>query len=155
MSGTNGRIALASNNIRVEGVTASNVLDFVGFGSSALFEGTGATPVLSTVLSAQRKALVDTNDNAADFEAKTPTPQNTSSLAVSDVTKSKSSLVKNTSVESTLVFAKTADVKIYNVNGQLVKSASVKENSTLDISSLPKGVYIVNGDGASQKVIKK
>lgn len=53
---------------------------------------------------------------------------------------------------------KTA-VKVYNMNGQLVKSFEVKGVQTVDVSSLAKGIYIVkttsNGKTATQKVVKK
>ena len=159
MSGTNGRIALASNGDRVVNTSSTNVLDFVGWGTSTIYEGTGAAPALSTILSAQRKGLVDTNDNAADFEAKTPTPKNMASLAVGDVTKSKINLVKNTVVKDILNFGAKADVQFVNMNGQVVKSVSVENGTSLDVSSLAKGVYIikgkVNGETVSQKIVKQ
>jgi len=50
-------------------------------------------------------------------------------------------------------------VKIYNTNGQLVKSASVKEGTALDLSSLPKGIYMVagqvSGNNVAAKIIKR
>ncbi|MDY3318171.1 T9SS type A sorting domain-containing protein [Riemerella anatipestifer] len=68
-------------------------------------------------------------------------------------------LVKNTVVDTQLLFGTDADIKIYNVNGQLVKSAKVNNGEALNLSSLPKGVYIVsgevNGEKVSQKIIKK
>lgn len=80
-------------------------------------------------------------------------------LAVYDANTSKKSLVKNTSVENDLVFAAKSDVKVYNVNGQIVKSASVNENTSLNVSTWPKGIYIVSGnvdgEAVSQKIIKK
>ena len=155
MSGTNGRIALAKDNVRVVNTSSTNVLDFVGWGNSVLFEGSGAAPTLSTVLSAQRKALADTNDNAADFEAKTPTPENKSSLAVGDVSKSKISLVKNTIVKDVVTFGAKANVQVVNLNGQVVKSVSVENGTTLDVSSLAKGVYLIKGDVNGETVVQK
>lgn len=82
-----------------------------------------------------------------------------SSLAVSNINKSKKYLVKNTSVHNELVFATKSDVKVFNANGQVVKSASVNENTSLNVSELPNGMYIVSGtvDGqpVTQKVMKK
>jgi len=79
-------------------------------------------------------------------------------MAVADFSKSKFSLVKNTVVGESIAFAKTADIQIINVAGQVVKTAKVTEGSTLNVSSLAKGVYIVtgtvNGEKVSQKVIK-
>ncbi|MCD9854922.1 T9SS type A sorting domain-containing protein [Epilithonimonas sp. JDS] len=79
-------------------------------------------------------------------------------LAVADFTKANSTLVKNTSVNESIAFAKTADIQIINAAGQVVKTAKVTEGSTLNVSSLAKGMYIVtgtvNGEKVSQKVIK-
>ena len=80
-------------------------------------------------------------------------------MAVVDANASKGKLVKNTVVDSNIIFAAKADVKVINANGQVVKTASVNENSTLDVASLAKGMYIVtgtvNGQAVSQKIIKK
>jgi len=79
-------------------------------------------------------------------------------LAVADFSKVNSSLVKNTVVGESIAFAKTADIQIINAAGQVVKTAKVTEGSTLNVSSLAKGVYIVtgsvNGEKVSQKVVK-
>ncbi len=84
---------------------------------------------------------------------------NSSSLAVVDINKSKTALVKNTSVSDNLFFAKTADVKIINTAGQVVKEVKATEGSSVNVSSLAKGMYIVtgtvNGEAVSQKIIKK
>lgn len=81
-------------------------------------------------------------------------------LSIADFAKEKSVFVKNTFVNNgVLNFANGGDIKIFNQNGQVVKSAKVEVNSTLDISSLSTGVYIVvgvvNGEKVSQKIIKK
>ncbi len=70
-----------------------------------------------------------------------------------------SMLVKNTQVVDQLVFANEADVKVINMNGQVVKSATVAEGTSMNVSSLTPGMYIVtgsvNGKAVSQKIIKK
>lgn len=67
MSGTDGRIDLTSG---------TTVIDRVGYGSANLVEGY-ATPSLTNTVSATRNAsCVDTADNAADFRATDPTPEN-------------------------------------------------------------------------------
>ena len=80
-------------------------------------------------------------------------------MAVVDANASKATLVKNTVVDTNIIFAAKADVKVINANGQVVKTASVNENTTLDVASLAKGMYIVtgtvNGQAVSQKIIKK
>lgn len=82
-----------------------------------------------------------------------------STLAVVDANASKARLVKNTVVDTNIIFAAKADVQIVSMNGQVVKSASVNENTALDVTSLAKGMYIVsgtvNGQAVSQKIIKK
>ena len=80
-------------------------------------------------------------------------------LAVSDLNASKTKFVKATAVRSTLDFGMKANVQIYSANGQLIKTTSVNEGTALDVSSLPKGVYIVRGDAngtvVSEKIVKK
>ena len=83
-------------------------------------------------------------------------------LATTDVIKSKNIFLKSTIVENTLNFqAKgNAAVKVYNMNGQLVKSSNISASSSnVDVSNLAKGNYVVtaelNGEKVSQKVIKK
>ena len=89
------------------------------------------------------------------------TPIN-STLSVNDISKTKNIFLKNTMVDNTLSFQTkgNASVKVYNANGQLVKSATISaQNANVDVASLPKGNYVVtaelNGEKISQKVIKK
>ena len=81
------------------------------------------------------------------------------SLGTSDVAKSKINLVKNTVVKDVLNFGAKANVQFVNMNGQVVKSVSVENGTSLDVSSLPKGVYVVtgevNGQSVSQKIVKQ
>lgn len=83
----------------------------------------------------------------------------TSTANVIDINAKKSILVKNTQITDRLVFSAKANVKIYNTNGQVVKTAVVNEGTNLDVSSLVSGIYIVagevNGEQVSQKIIKK
>ena len=82
------------------------------------------------------------------------------SLAVSDLSKTKSSFVKNTYVKSDeITFGSDAkDVKIYTLTGQLVKTATVKANGTVNVAELAEGNYIVTGtvnnQAVSQKILK-
>ncbi|MCS3530447.1 carbohydrate binding domain-containing protein [Chryseobacterium sp. JUb7] len=82
------------------------------------------------------------------------------SLATGEVAASKYRMIKNTFVKSEgITFgANVKDVKVYNMFGQVVKSASVKENETLNVSELQKGNYIVTGtvnnELVSQKILK-
>ncbi len=74
MSGTNGRVDLASG---------ATLVDRVGYGSSTTFEGTGATGVLSNSTAALRKSngCTDTDNNNSDFDVLTPAPRNTGTAA--------------------------------------------------------------------------
>ncbi len=80
-------------------------------------------------------------------------------LATEGVGTAKTALVKNTIVENNILFGTKTEVQIINMNGEVVKSASVNENTSVDVSSLVKGTYIVtgkvNGKAVSQKIIKK
>lgn len=81
-------------------------------------------------------------------------------LAVTDINKTKSSFVKNTFVKNDEITfgADAKDVKVYTLTGQLVKTASVKANGTLNIAELAEGNYIVTGtvnnQAVSQKILK-
>jgi len=83
MSATAGRVILFTGTAPTTAdPAAAGVVDFVGFGTTAAtFEGTGRAPAPSTTLSITRKAdasvtYQDTDDNAADFTATAPSPEN-------------------------------------------------------------------------------
>ena len=89
------------------------------------------------------------------------TPKN-STLSVGDTSKSKNIFLKNTIVDNTLSFQTkgNATVRVYNTNGQLVKSATISaQNANVNVANLPKGNYVVtaelNGETVSQKILKK
>lgn len=159
---TSGKVALATNNTQVTGPTASNVLDFVGYGLVNQYEGTGSAPS-PTILNSITRTSGDTNNNNVDFTITLPTPQSSSgTLAVSDVTNNslKSQFVKNSFVKNEeITFASDVkDVKIYSMSGRLVKTASVREGAKLNVAELQKGNYIitgtVNNQPVSQKILK-
>jgi hypothetical protein len=68
--------------------------------------------------------------------------------------------IKNTFVKNEEITfgADVKDVKIYTLTGQVVKSASVKSNTVLNVAELAKGNYIVTGmvnnQPVSQKILK-
>ncbi|SFQ04497.1 lamin tail domain-containing protein [Hymenobacter arizonensis] len=78
-----GKIALVQGNATLSGQQDTpsrnaSVVDFVGYGTTAnAFEGTGPTPVPSIINSVARQGggLVDTDDNADDFQTQTPDPR--------------------------------------------------------------------------------
>nr|WP_315027200.1 T9SS type A sorting domain-containing protein [uncultured Chryseobacterium sp.] len=82
-------------------------------------------------------------------------------LGVVDTKNAKAgSFVKNTFVTNNgITFgADVKDVKVFNMFGQIVKEASVKQNETVNVAELAKGNYIVTGtvnkQAVSQKILK-
>lgn len=65
--GSDGKVVLANNNIVVTSPTATNVVDYIGYGSATAYEGTAAVAALSTTTSAKRNSFTDTNNNNTDF----------------------------------------------------------------------------------------
>ncbi|MBW7675943.1 lamin tail domain-containing protein [Chryseobacterium chendengshani] len=154
---TSGKVALASNTTPVTGPTASNVLDFVGYGSANQYEGSSAAPS-PTILNSISRITGDTNNNGIDFTASLASPQS-GTLAVNDVynTSVRSNFIKNTLVKNNeIVFGSDVkDLKVYTLSGQLVKTTSVKANETLNVAELQKGNYIVTGTVNNQPVSQK
>lgn len=67
MSGTSGSVAIKSGTTTV---------DLVGYGTAALREGTAAPGLSNTTAATRNAARTDTDNNAADFTAAAPAPQN-------------------------------------------------------------------------------
>lgn len=167
----NGKIALMNNTTTINGISPTGAVDFVGFGTANGYEGGAAAPAPSVTNAIFRinGGCTDTNVNGSDFISAAAAPKNSASsindcstLGTSDLINLKNIFLKNTMVDNTLSFqAKgNASVKVYNANGQLVKSATISaQNANVDVASLPKGNYVVtaelNGEKISQKVIKK
>nr|WP_206327949.1 endonuclease/exonuclease/phosphatase family protein [Streptomyces sp. S3(2020)] len=83
MSATTGTIALVSGTTALTCKTAadctadSRVLDIVGYGTAVVREGSGpATGASNTASVARADSLADTDDNATDLTAATPSPVN-------------------------------------------------------------------------------
>lgn len=82
-------------------------------------------------------------------------------LFANDLSKAKETFVKNSLITNNeIVFgADSKEVKIYTMNGQMIKSVSVKENESVSVAELKEGNYIVtgvvNGKKVSQKIIKR
>lgn len=155
-----GKVVLANNLTQVSSPTDANVVDYVGYGTTAsAYEGSSAAPTPSATVSISRTNGIDTNNNGADFTVGAPTPQNSGSLSVKDIKGLSSTFVKNTVVNNEISFgADVKDVKVYNMLGQVVKVASVKAGETLEVSDLKEGAYIVTGtvnnEAVSQKILK-
>ncbi|WP_326985034.1 T9SS type A sorting domain-containing protein [Chryseobacterium sp. MYb264] len=82
-------------------------------------------------------------------------------LGVSDfASAAKGNFVKNTFVKTNEITfgSDVKDVKIYNMSGQIVKSASVKSGASVNVAELAKGNYIVTGtvnnQSVSQRILK-
>lgn len=166
MAAANGKLALMNNSTVINGVAPVGAIDFVGFGTSNGFEGAAAAPPPSVTNAIFRSngGCADTNNNGADFTSGSANPINSSapinvcsSLAVSDVTNIKTNFIKNTLVKNEeIVFgADVKDVKVYNMLGQVVKTASVKDNGAVNVAELQKGNYIVTGTVNNQPVSQK
>ena len=80
-------------------------------------------------------------------------------LGVSDIKNLNANFVKSTLVNDEVKFGTKSEVKVYNLNGQLIKTAQVSETKSLDASDLQSGMYIITGTldrkPVSQKIIKK
>ncbi|MGL5233229.1 MAG: lamin tail domain-containing protein [Empedobacter falsenii] len=164
----NGKVALVSNVDPITDVTDKDIVDFVGFGTSNEYEGSGPTAALSNTDSAQRKlkGCQDTNDNKNDFDVAAAAPRNGQTAANVCTNLSTDNLTLAKAVSNTL-WTNTASfnakdkttVEVYNINGQLVKYFEVKGVQNVDVSSLVKGTYVVkttsNGKSSTQKVVKK
>jgi hypothetical protein len=76
-----GKVALVASITPLSGVCPTGAVDLVGYGTASCFEGTGPAPAPSNTLSVQRgnRGRTETDDNAADFQALAPEPQNTTS----------------------------------------------------------------------------
>ncbi|MDD3957460.1 MAG: hypothetical protein PHO96_01085 [Candidatus Izemoplasmatales bacterium] len=74
MAGTNGKIALVNGpaDTPISGIDDPALVDLVAFGTGVPFEGSAAVPGLTNSTAAQRKNLVDTDDNYNDFQIITP-----------------------------------------------------------------------------------
>ncbi len=121
--------------------------------------GTSAAPTVLASVAIREAGSASTGTGNISIDNLSASTFSAITLAVSDVNGSKVNLVKNTVVENTILFAAKASVQVVNMNGQVVKTASVNENTSLDVAALPKGIYIVtgtvNGKSVSQKIMKK
>jgi predicted extracellular nuclease len=87
LGAVSGKVALATGTTSLgcnggsspcDAAALARIVDLVGYGSANFFEGSGATPMLSNTLAALRGngGCVETDNNAADFAALSPTPRN-------------------------------------------------------------------------------
>jgi predicted extracellular nuclease len=78
MAAGSGKVALSPTATALAGACPGGVIDLVGFGGTACFEGAGATPPPSNTLAVVRKrgGCFDSNSNNVDFSASSPNPRN-------------------------------------------------------------------------------
>ncbi|MER8066778.1 endonuclease/exonuclease/phosphatase family protein [Streptomyces sp. NPDC094034] len=82
MSATSGTVALVHSTTPLTCLTAADcaadtsIKDLVGFGTATVRENTPATGTDNTHSVARNAALVDTDNNSADFTGATPSPRN-------------------------------------------------------------------------------
>jgi predicted extracellular nuclease len=83
MSATSGKVALVTSATALtcgsNCDTAAGVRDFVGYGSANDYEGSPAPTTSNTTSDARKNPATDTDNNAADFAAGAPTPENSAS----------------------------------------------------------------------------
>lgn len=153
MSASKGKVALTDTTSTLSGsnpVGGSSIVDFVGFGSANAFEGSGSTSSLSSTKAAIRDSggATDTDDNAADFSALTPTPRNSLSggssggLAISQVYGgggNSGSVYKNDFVELYNASSSTINLSSYAV--QYASSSGSSWSKTNLVGSIAPGSY--------------
>lgn len=157
-----GKLALTRDNVPVTSSNQSNVIDFIGWGSTATLSETNPAPVPKVNASLNRKNGADNNDNAADFIVATPTPTNSQgqdTLSADHFQGLLKSFIKNSIVSNKILFDVKANVQIFSMNGELLKACHVDKATEMDISALPKGMYLVtaeaDGEISTQKIMKK
>lgn len=114
LSGTNGKLVLASSTTFVTGANPvdSQVVDKVGFGSASGYEGTAAVAVLSNTTAAIRinGGCTDNNSNNTDFAVATPTPRNSATAA--NICSTSPSVTITSPVNSTIYNPLTTSVTV-------------------------------------------
>ncbi|HMT96196.1 MAG TPA: lamin tail domain-containing protein, partial [Ferruginibacter sp.] len=81
MGGSNGIVAIINGTTVISGCPSTDVIDLVGYGTAACFEGGGAAPAVSATLAGFRadNGCTDTDNNNADFSTGAPAPRNSAS----------------------------------------------------------------------------
>jgi hypothetical protein len=145
-----GSITVIVTNLTSQTVTYSAVMSASPETKTVTFTGGMANSTI-TIATTAKRAYIDNVKVTTVIDV----------LNVSDINNTiKHNFVKNTFVKSDEITfgADVKDVKVYNMFGQIVKSASVKQNETVNVSELTKGNYIVTGtvnnEPVSQKILK-
>lgn len=160
-----GRVILASDATRVLSAGDANVLDFVNYGSTIQFAGTGTT--VSPNSTTAFKRMENSMTNTFDFVIAPASPVNAAIPAASavinetDVNYSKFNFILNPFIkgDTDLVFGgEVQNVRIFDEFGQVVMQSPKKTASGLNIIELPKGKYtvtgMINNAPVSQQIVK-
>jgi uncharacterized protein YdeI (BOF family) len=159
LSGTAGKVALSKTSDTITGKVDVNVVDFVGFGTTANeFEGSGATSAPSNTKSIERKASdgtdpttdgagkgngLDTEDNKNDFVLADPNPQN-SSTSIEPAMGPTISDIKATNGDGTLV----NEGKTYTVEGTVTVANNIVGANSYYIQDATGGINVY-GDNST------
>ncbi|MDP4169455.1 MAG: lamin tail domain-containing protein [Bacillota bacterium] len=159
LAGTAGKVALSKASDTITGKTDANLMDFVGFGSTATeFEGSGATVAPSNTKSVERKANDgtdpttvgagkgngwDTDDNKNDFVAADPNPQN-SSTPIEPSLGPTISDIKATNADGTLV----NEGKTYTVEGTVTVANNIVGTNSYYIQDASGGINVYGDSSA-------
>ena len=137
-----GKVALANSSEVVAGSTDTNVVDFVGYGSTA-DDAEGGSPAAapSTTRSSSRNSngCTDTDNNSTDFAAVLVSPRNTSSTANicgAQLTATPAALANFVTTTGAL-----SDVQSYVLTGTALSSAAVIKAPTGYLVALAPGEY--------------
>ena len=76
-------------------------------------------------------------------------------LAIKNLSNSTVTVWPNPAKDVLYITGATGVVSIYNINGRLEKTQLLEYNSSIDISSLTSGMYVLVVDGKSFKIMKK
>lgn len=119
---------------------------------SVIFDGTtfSEAPVVATGVSTADKAVAFGQVTA---EGVTFSSYTSSVSGITDITTDGGVTVSPNPVVDVLNFSEPVDVIIYSLNGSVVKSAS--NVSTLNVTDLASGLYIVKAGNTAVRVIKK
>lgn len=160
-----GRIILAGDATRVMNAGDPNVLDFVNYGSTVQFAGTGTT--VSPNSTTAFKRMENSMTNTFDFVIAPASPVNSAIPAGSavmnetDVNYSKFNFILNPFIkgDTDLMFGgEVQNVRIFDEFGQVVMQSPKKTSSGLNVIELPKGKYtvtgMINNAPVSQQIVK-
>ncbi|MDQ6787897.1 MAG: FG-GAP-like repeat-containing protein [Acidobacteriota bacterium] len=145
LNGTTGKVALINGSTAVSSTTTSgaNVIDFVGYGTTANASETSAAPAPSNTTADIRKASgsQDTDNNSVDFTAATPAPRNssTASPAASFTSANNTTFIIGTAGSFTITTSGTPAVTSITESGTLPSGVNFLDNGngTATLSGTP------------------